>query len=111
MLYDRQIIDVESFQHMLIAMPNNVSDIPNDITQDYLEYIKKLSRDGKPMNKMSVDISLAKALNQASDDGDEQNESPTSNKVEAGLKAKLTGGNRTKGTVKVPIDKEKPKRN
>lgn len=108
MLFDRQIIDVESFQHMLVAMPNNVSDIPNDITQNYLDYIKRMSA-SNPINKMSVDIQLAKALNQAKDNGEDGN--PATAKVAASLSGGLEGGNRKKGTVKVPIDKEKPKRN
>lgn len=107
MLFDRQIIDVESFQHMLVAMPNNVSDIPNDITQNYLDYIKRMSV-SNPINKMSVDIELAKALNQAKSNGEDGN--PATAKVAASVSGRLEGGNRSKGTVKVPIDKEKPKR-
>jgi hypothetical protein len=110
MLFDRQIIDVESFQTMLVAMPNNVSDIPNDITQGYLDYIKNLAKDGQPLNKMTVDIELAKALNQQKG-VDGENGSVASAKVEASLAGGLEGGNRKKGTIKVPIDKEKPKRN
>lgn len=110
MLFDRQIIDVQSFQHMLVAMPNNVSDIPNDITQGYLDYISNLAKDGQPLNKMTVDIELAKALNQQRDANGE-NGSVASAKVEASLAGGLEGGNRKKGTTKVPIDKEKPKRN
>lgn len=109
MLFDRQIIDVQSFQNMLVAMPNNVSDIPNDITQNYLDYISNLAKGGQPLNKMTVDIELAKALNQAKGSDDEGN--PATAKVEAALSGGLEGGNRKKGTVKVPIDKEKPKRN
>lgn len=93
---------------MLVAMPNNVSDIPNDITQNYLDYIKRMSA-SNPINKMSVDIQLAKALNQAKDNGEDGN--PATAKVAASLSGGLEGGNRKKGTVKVPIDKEKPKRN
>jgi phage-related protein (TIGR01555 family) len=110
MLFDRQIIDVQSFQHMLVAMPNNVSDIPNDITQGYLDYISNLAKDGQPLNKMTVDIELAKALNQQRDANGE-NGSVAAAKVEASLAGGLEGGNRKKGTTKVPIDKEKPKRN
>jgi hypothetical protein len=110
MLFDRQIIDVESFQTMLVAMPNNVSDIPNDITQGYLDYIKNLAKDGQPLNKMTVDIELAKALNQQKG-VDGENGSVAAAKVEASLAGGLEGGNRKKGTIKVPIDKEKPKRN
>ena len=101
-LYDKSIIDAQSYQKMLIAAPNNISDIPNEITEEYINYVAQ-GLEGKPFNKMEADILLATALNHANEMGN----SNLSNKVESEQGGKEKGGDpkKKKATVRVPITK------
>ena len=108
LLYGSNVIDNESYQAMYVASQDNVSDIPNEITDSYLDYIKKQAEEGNPMNKMRVDIELATALNHA--EGQGEGGSNLSNKVASKTQGKQQGGDpkkTTKPTVRVPIVKKK----
>lgn len=102
-LYDKSIIDGASYQKMLIAAPNNISDIPNEITEEYINYVAQ-GLEGKPFNKMEADIMLATALNHANEMNENSN---LSNKVASSQGGKEKGGDpkKKKATVRVPITK------
>lgn len=106
-LYNSNVIDVDSYQRMFKASQDNVTDIPNEISKEYLEFVKQESQNGKPLNKMRMDIELATVLNHNQGDGESSGQS---NKVESALKGTQEGGNQKKTkkpTVKVPIVNKK----
>jgi len=103
-LYVDNVIDNESYQYMLIASQDNISDIFNEITELYRDYVKQQGLDGEPMNKMANDIKLATALNHAN--GLESDGSNLSHKVESAQEGSKQGGDpkkTKKPTPKVPI--------
>lgn len=92
---------------MFKASQDNVTDIPNEMSKEYLEFVKQESQNGKPLNKMRMDIELATVLNHNQGDGESSGQS---NKVESALKGTQEGGNQKKTkkpTVKVPIVNKK----
>jgi len=104
-LYNDNVVDVESIHHMIIASQDNVSDMFNEITEVYRNYVKSKSDSGEPMNKKSVDIEIAIALNHLQGQGDGGNNNQ-SHKVESAQAGKDKGGDPAstkKPTVKVPI--------
>lgn len=106
-LYNSNVIDVDSYQRMFKASQDNVTDIPNEMSKEYLEFVKQESQNGKPLNKMRMDIELATVLNHNQGDGESSGQS---NKVESALKGTQEGGNQKKTkkpTVKVPIVNKK----
>ena len=106
-LYEDDVIDVLSYQRMLKVAMENISDIPHEITVEYIDHLIKQSKD-EPVTKSRRDIEVAIALNHAEQEGGVT----VSNKRESARKGKDEGGNPKepkKPTVKVPIDKNKPK--
>ena len=106
-LYNSNVIDVDSYQRMFKASQDNVSDIPNEISKEYLEFVKAESESGNPLNKMRLDIELATVLNHNNGDGEGSGQS---NKVESAQKGAQEGGDpkkTKKPTVKVPIVNKK----
>ncbi len=109
-LYEDEVIDILSYQAMLKVAMENVSDMPHEITKEYIDYLERETKKDvdNPMTKKRRDIELAIALNHAQQDnaGDGGN-SP--NKVESALKGKELGGDKSKKkpTPKVPIVKSK----
>lgn len=103
-LYNSNVIDVSSYQRMLMASQDNVSDIPNEITKEYIDYITKESENGNPVNKIRLDVELATALNHAMGQDGQYNQSQSAQEGESkGGDPKKT----KKPTVKVPIVKKK----
>ena len=105
-LYNDNVIDGPSYQRMLVAAPNNISDIPNEITNEYIELVKKGIED-KPFNKMSVDVVVATALNRAKGEN-KDGDSNLAHKTESALKGSKSGGDpkkTKKPTVRLPMDK------
>lgn len=106
-LWNDNVIDAESYIRMLQAMPNNVSDVFNEITDKYTDYMGNKD-EGQPFNKMYVDIQLATALNHLQ--GQDGGGNNLSNKVESAQGGKQKGGDpkeTKKPTVKVPINNKK----
>jgi hypothetical protein len=105
-LFQDNVIDGASYQRMLSAAPNNISDIPNEITQEYISHVKA-GLEGKPFNKMTLDVILATALNHVQGGGEDSN---LSNKVESAQEGKKQGGDpkkTKKPTVKIPMVKKR----
>lgn len=106
-LYQDNFIDVESGHHMLIASQDNVSDMFNEISEMYRKYVAQKAKDGEPMNKQSVDIELATALNHLQGQG--EGGTNLSHKAESARAGQNQGGDpksTKKPTVKVPISKD-----
>lgn len=107
-LYEDEIIDVPSYQSMLKVAMENISDMPHEITKEYLEYVEKQTKENadNPMTKKRRDIEIAIALNHVQNAG---NGGGISNPVESAIKGKEQGGKQEKKkvTTKVPIKKEK----
>jgi phage-related protein (TIGR01555 family) len=106
-LFNSNIIDAESYQMMLLASQDNISDIFNAISETYREYVKSQSDAGEPMTKMKNDIELATALNHAEEQGDGLDSK--ANKSHSAQMGKEKGGDpkkKKKPTVKVPIKKK-----
>jgi len=108
--YEDEVIDILSYQAMMKVSMENVSDMPHEITKEYIDYVErqtKLNADN-PMTKKRRDIELAIALNHANKDNADSG-GGASNPVESAEKGKEQGGNqeKKKPTVKVPIKKEK----
>ncbi len=107
-LYVDNVIDNESYQQMLIASQDNISDIFNEITELYRAYVKQQGVNGEPMNKMANDIKLATALNHAN--GLDSDGSNLSHKVESAQEGSEKGGDpkkTKKPTARVPIVRKK----
>lgn len=110
-LYEDEIVDVQSYQAMLKVAMDNISDIPHEITENYLKYVEKQTKENadNPMTKKRRDIEIAIALNHINKENAE-NGKGISNPVESAIKGKEQGGNKNKKkpTTKVPIkSKEK----
>lgn len=109
-LYEDEIVDVESYQAMLKVAMENISDIPHEITKEYIEYVEKQTKENadNPMTKKRRDIEVAIALNHINKEN-AGNGGGTSNPVESATKGKELGGNKEKKkpTTKVPIKKDK----
>ena len=105
-LWNDNVIDGLSYIKMLKAIPNNVSDVFNEITELYETYVAK-EKDGEPFNKMYVDIELATALNHLQ--GQEGAGNQAQNKVKSRLGGQKGGDPKEtkKPTVKVPIVNKK----
>jgi hypothetical protein len=106
-LFNDNVIDGASYQRMLAAAPNNISDIPNEITQEYMAHVKA-GLEGKPFNKMSLDVILATALNHVQ--GNEDGDSNLAHKTESAQKGNQQGGDPAKTkkpTVRIPINKKR----
>lgn len=109
--YEDGVIDILSYQSMLKVAMENVSDMPHEITEEYITYLKtETAKDvNNPLTKQRSDIELAIALNHANKDNAE-NGGGTPNKVESAVKGKLEGGKKStkKPAPKAPIkSKEK----
>jgi phage-related protein (TIGR01555 family) len=107
-LYNDNVIDVESMHHMLVASQDNVSDMFNEMTKAYREYAKSKSETGEPMNKLSIDIQLATALNHLQGQG--EGGTNLSHKVESSHAGQQQGGDPAKTkkpTVKLPMSRGK----
>jgi hypothetical protein len=107
-LWNDNAIDGESYHKMLIAMPNNITDTFDEITQEYREHMRKQSQDGTPFNKMTADVEVAIALNHANENANGNAKGSGNAKVEAGMRGKAEGGNPKKtkdGTPRVKIGK------
>jgi len=106
-LYEDEVIDIESYQTMLKVAMDNISDIPHEITANYIEYVAREANENKdnPLTKKRRDIEVAIALNHIQ----QENGGNTSNPVESATKGKEQGGNpeKKKPTTKVPIKKDK----
>ena len=111
-LWEDEVIDTLSYQAMLTVAMENVSDMPHEITKEYIEYLEKEAKaePDNPMTKKRRDIEVAIALNHIQQDNAD-NGGKTSNPVESAIKGKEQGGNQEKKKVsaKVPINKEKEK--
>ena len=110
-LYEDEIVDVESYQAMLKVAMDNISDIPHEITENYIKYVERQTKENadNPMTKKRRDIEVAIALNHINKDN-ASNGGGTSNPLEAAEKGKELGGNqeKKKPSTKVPIkSKEK----
>jgi len=109
-LYEDEVIDILSYQAMLKVAMENVSDMPHEITKEYIEYLERETKKDadNPMTKKRRDIELAIALNHAQQDNAEDGGN-SSNKVESAIKGKELGGKqeKKKPTPKVPIVKSK----
>ena len=110
-LYEDEVIDILSYQGMLKVAIEHVSDIPHEITKEYIEYLEKETKAdaNNPMTKKRRDIEVAIALNHINKEN-AGNGGGTSNPVESATKGKEQGGNKEKKkpTTKVPIkSKEK----
>ena len=109
-LWDDEVIDTLSYQAMLKVAMENVSDIPHEITEEYIAYLEKETKGDadNPMTKKRRDIEVAIALNHINQDN-AGNGGGTSNPVESAIKGKELGGNqeKKKPTTKVPINKNK----
>lgn len=107
-LWKDNVIDGESYVKMLKAMPNNVSDVFNEITEAYIKHISECE-DGEVFNKMYVDIKLATALNHLQGQGEDGGSNNLANKVQSAQGGQSKGGDpkaTKKPTVKVPIVKD-----
>lgn len=107
-LWNDNVIDGESYVKMLKAMPNNVSDVFNEITEAYIKHIAECE-DGEVFNKMYVDIKLATALNHLQGQGEGEGNNNLANKVQSAQGGQSKGGDpkeTKKPTVKVPIVKD-----
>ena len=108
--YEDEVIDILSYQSMLKVAMENISDIPHEITKEYISYLEDESAKDptNPMTKKRRDIEVAIALNHINKDnaGDGGN---TSNPVETAEKGKELGGNKEKKkpTTKVAINNDK----
>ena len=111
-LYEDEVIDILSYQSMLKVAMENISDIPHEITKEYISYVEKQTKENadNPMTKKRRDIELAIALNHANKDN-AGNGGGASNPVESAIKGKELGGNqeKKKPAPKVPIVKKKEK--
>ena len=111
-LWEDEVIDTLSYQAMLTVAMENVSDMPHEITKEYIEYLEKEAKaePDNPMTKKRRDIEVAIALNHIQQDNTE-NGGGTSNPVESAEKGKEKGGNQEKKkvTAEVKINKEKAK--
>ena len=109
-LYEDEVIDILSYQAMLKVAMENISDMPHEITEEYIDYLVRESKvdADNPMTKKRRDIEVAIALNHINQEN-VGNGGGTSNKVESAIKGKEEGGNqeKKKATTKVPIKKEK----
>ncbi len=109
-LYEDEVIDTLSYQAMLKVAMENVSDMPHEITKEYIEYLEKETKSDKdnPLTKKRRDIEVAIALNHIQQES-AGNGKGTSNPVESAIKGKEKGGNpeKKKPTAKVPIKKDK----
>lgn len=105
MLYQDEVVDVESYQSMLKVAMENISDIPHEITDNYIDYIANQTTKDNPFTKKRRDIEVAIALNhiQGSENGVK-----TSSPVESAMGGKEEGGDqdKKKPTTKVPISKK-----
>ena len=111
-LYEDEVIDILSYQAMLKVAMENVSDIPHEITKEYIEYLEKETKKepDNPFTKKRRDIEVAIALNHIQQqNNDAGNGKGTSNKVESSIKGKEQVGNQNKKkpTAEVPIKKDK----
>ncbi len=109
--YEDEVIDILSYQSMLKVAMENISDMPHEITEEYIDYLVRESKKDvdNPMTKKRRDIEVAIALNHIQQKNAENNGGGTSNPVESAIKGKEKGGNqeKKKPTAKVPINKEK----
>ena len=110
-LYEDEIVDVESYQAMLKVAMDNISDIPHEITENYIKYVERQTKENadNPMTKKRRDIEVAIALNHINKEN-AGNGGKTSSPVESAVKGKELGGNKEKKkpSTKVPIkSKEK----
>jgi phage-related protein (TIGR01555 family) len=105
-LYEDEVIDTLSYQAMLTVAMENVSDMPHEITKEYIEYLQKEAKvnPDNPLTKNRRQIELAIALNHANMDNAE-NGGGTSKPVESAIKGETEGGNKEKKkpAPKVPI--------
>ena len=108
--YEDEVIDILSYQAMLKVAMENISDMPHEITKEYIDYLEKESKADadNPMTKKRRDIEVAIALNHINQEN-AGNGGGTSNPVESATKGKELGGNqeKKKPTTKVPINKNK----
>ena len=109
--YEDEVIDILSYQSMLKVAMENISDMPHEITKEYIEYVERQTKKDadNPMTKKRRDIEVAIALNHINKEN-AGNGKGASNPVEAAEKGKELGGNKDKKkpTTKVPIkSKEK----
>ena len=109
--YEDEVIDILSYQSMLKVAMENISDIPHEITKEYIDYlVRETAKDAdNPMTKKRRDIEVAIALNHINKENAGENGGKTSNPVESAEKGKELGGDKAKKkpTTKVPIKKEK----
>ena len=110
-LYEDEVIDTLSYQGMLKVAMDNVSDMPHEITADYILYLEKETEadPNNPLTKKRRDIELAIALNHLQKDNAGEDGKKVSNPVETAEKGKEEGGKheKKKPTVKVPIKTDK----
>jgi len=108
-LYEDEVIDILSYQSMLKVSMENISDIPHEITKEYIDYLEKEAKAdaNNPMTKKRRDIEVAIALNHINKDN-AGNGGETSNPVETAEKGKELGGKQSKKkpSAKVPIKKK-----
>ena len=107
-LYEDEAIDVESYQMMLKAGSENISDIPHEITSDYVKFVQKEGAKGEPLTKKRRDIEVAIALNHLQENAGE-NGGKTPNPIESAEKGKEEGGKQSKKkpTAEIKISSKK----
>ncbi len=115
-LWNDNAIDGESYHKMLIAMPSNITDTFDEITENYREHMRTQSEQGKPFNKMTADIQVAVALNHANEQANGSDGGNTKGSGNAKVEASLTGSSeggdpkKTKDPIpRVSINKDKDK--
>ncbi len=109
LLYEDEVIDILSYQSMLKVSMENISDIPHEITKEYIDYLEKEAKADadNPMTKKRRDIEVAIALNHINKEN-AGNGGKVSSPVETAEKGKNEGGKQSKKkpTTKVPIKKK-----
>jgi phage-related protein (TIGR01555 family) len=110
-LYEDEIVDVQSYQAMLKVAMENISDMPHEITENYIQYVENQTKENadNPMTKKRRDIEIAIALNHINQENAGNNGGEISNPVESAIKGKEEGGDQEtkKPTTEVPITKDK----
>lgn len=111
-LWEMNALDLESVHNIMLSAMDNISDMLNEITEEYIKIAQDKGEDGEAKTYAYFQVVLAKALNHIQKTNDEEAQSKGYNMAETKVKGKEEGGDPTKKnkpTVTIPINKNRDK--
>ena len=111
-LWEMNALDLESVHKIMLSAIDNISDMLNEITEEYIKIAQEKGEDGEAKTYAYFQVVLAKALNHIQRENQENEQASGYNMTETKVRGKTEGGDPTKKkkpTVTIPINKNRDK--